>query len=239
MTIKRGGCEEHSTLFAEMAQSVGIQSRVIYNFAEDHMWSEVLINESWIHFDPMLSIEKRFNNTDFYELSRNEGGWEKQLSHMFFIDQNSKEQDITSRYTDTGRLTVLVEKDGVPVENAKVSVKSRFLMENSPKYHEPLFCLEKNTNASGLSTFDFGGNNYTVVAEYGSYRDEIIVTLKENDETKAKLLLKETSLFSTENILLIVLLPFLAAIGFLIHRKWKNIRIKQNMQSSIHINLLF
>ena len=31
MAIKRGGCEEHATLFTEMVRSIGIQSRAVHN----------------------------------------------------------------------------------------------------------------------------------------------------------------------------------------------------------------
>jgi hypothetical protein len=167
MTVKRGGCEEHAILFAEMVRVIGIQSRVVHNPGEDHTWTEVLINGSWIHYDPMLPKEKRFNNPGFYELPRSEGGWGKQLSYVFFIGKDGKKHDITHRYTETGRLIVRVEKDNKPVENARVIIKSRFLMENYPNYKEPLFSVDKYTNKSGLATFDLGANNYTIIAELG------------------------------------------------------------------------
>jgi hypothetical protein len=207
MTIKRGGCEEYAILFTEMARSVGIESRVVHNPSEDHVWSEVFINGSWTHFDPTLSKGNRFNNPGLYERSREKGGWGKQLSYVFFIDNNGTQQDITERYTSTGRLIIKVEKDNAPVENAKVIVKSRFLMENSPSYRVPLFVSEKYTNATGLCSFDLGGNNFTVIAQLGTvfgYKDETIVHLNENDSVSATLRLSELSLLlSSEDILMI------------------------------------
>lgn len=225
MTIKRGGCEEYATLFSRLAESVGIESRVVYNLAEDHVWSEVLINGTWIHFDPGLPPEKRFNNPAFYERPKAEEGWEKQLSYVFFIDQNGTRQDITSKYTDRGRLSVSIAKDGAPVENAKVTVKSRFLMENYPQYNQPITALENFTDKSGLCTFDLGGNNYTIVAEVGQifgFRDEIIVNLKENSTTSVELHPTKLTLLSIEAILIIstVIAFLLISVFFIIKKSW-------------------
>ncbi len=209
MTIKRGGCEEFATLFSGLAGAAGIESRVVHNSAEDHVWSEILINGTWTHFDPGLPLDKRFNNPGVYERPKAEGGWEKQLSYVCFIDENGKQRDITSKYTDVGRLSVHVTKDGTPVENAKVTVKSRFLMENYPGYNQPRLALENFTDKSGLCTFDLGGNNYTVVAEIGQivgFRDETIVNLKENDTTSVELHpTKLALLLSLGDILIIVM----------------------------------
>lgn len=200
MTIKRGACEEYAVLCSEMARSVGIESRTVYNPAEDHTWCEVFINGSWIHFDPGLAEGKRFNNAGFYERSKPDG-WGKQLSYVFFIGSNGKENDITKTYTDTGRLIVRIEKDNLPVENAKVVVESRFLMETYSNYKEPLFCLEKYTNESGLCDFELGGNNYTVIAEFGfllKYKSEGIVHLTENSDISATLILSELSIWGVQ-----------------------------------------
>lgn len=215
MTIKRGGCGEYAILFTEMAHSVCIQSRVVHNPSEDHMWSEVLINGSWIHFDPMLPQGKRFNDTGFYERSRDEGGWGKQLSYVFFIEADGKRHDITSRYTSTATLIVRVEKNNKPIENVRVIIKSRFLMETHPSYKRPLFCLEKYTNKSGLCTFELGGNNYTVIAKLGTvfgYRDETIVHLNENDDVSVTLHLSEFSLLLSGEDILIILVIVLVSV---------------------------
>ena len=174
-----------------------------------------MINGSWIHFDPLLAPEKRFNDTGFYERSKDEGGWGKQISYVIFIDLDGRQHNITHRYTDTGKLIVRVEKDKRPVENTKVIIKSRFLMETNPKYNNPLFCFDKYTNESGLYTFDLGGNNYTVVAELGKvigYRDEVNVTLKENDDASVTLYLTELSLLLSGEEILTILLIFLVSI---------------------------
>jgi len=196
MTIKRGACEECAVLCSEMARSAGIESRTVYNPAEDHTWCEVFINASWIHFDPGLAEGKRFNNSGFYERPEPDG-WGKKLSYVFYIGPDGKEVDITNRYTNTSRLTVRVEKDNLPVENARVVVESTFLMETYSNYKEPLLCLEKYTNKSGFCTFELGDNNYTIVAELGillKYGSQNIVHLTENGDISVTLTLSGLSL---------------------------------------------
>ena len=117
MTIKRGACEEYAILCCELSRLAGIQSRIAYNTAEDHVWCEVFINNSWIHFDPGLSENKRFNNSGYYEHPRPDG-WGKQLSFVFITGPNGEKVDVTKGYTDTGRLIVRVERDSLPLENA-------------------------------------------------------------------------------------------------------------------------
>jgi len=130
MTIKRGGCGEYAILFNEMANLAGIPSRVVYNLSEDHMWCEVLINGSWIPVDGY-----RFNDPRFYERPRSEGGWEKQLSYVYYLGPDGKQYDITKDYTDTGRLVVQVSKDGLLLEDAKlnppISITSIFLSDTN------------------------------------------------------------------------------------------------------------
>jgi hypothetical protein len=190
MTVRRGACEEEAVLFSEMARLAGIEARTVYNPAEDHVWCEVLVNGSWTPFDPGLPEDERLNNPGFYERPE-PNGWGKELSYVYFIGPDGKENDITKIYTGTGRLIVKVEKDGQPVQDVRVMVESTFLMEKYPSsYSQPQFCSENHTDNSGSCTFDVGGNNYTVVAEFGTlfgYRNQINTSLKENNEMSVTL----------------------------------------------------
>jgi hypothetical protein len=232
MTVRRGACEEEAVLCTEMARSVGIQARTVYNSAEDHTWCEILINGSWTQFDPGLSEDKRFNNPGFYERPE-PNGWGKQLSYVYFIGPDGKKNDISKTYTGTGGLTVQVEKDGQPVENARVVIESRFLMENYPSsYSQPQFCLENHTDSRGLCAFDLGGNNYTVIAELGTilgYRNETIISLKENSETSVTLALANLSLLvSIEDVLAAfvwaIVTALLAAVAVLLYGKYRKFK---------------
>lgn len=181
MSVKRGACEENAILFAELARNTGIKTRIAFNLGEDHVWNEVWINGSWKHFDATLSKENRFDNPEFYERSRDEGGWAKQLSYVYSVDPNGTVSDVTKKYTDTGRLIVNVEREGMPIKNAKVIVKSRFLMETLPEnYTAPQFVVEAHTGSNGSCSFNLGKNNYTIIAEIADERAQSNVSLLEN-----------------------------------------------------------
>ncbi len=193
MSVRRGACEENAILFAELACNAGVNTRVVFNHGEDHVWNEVWINNSWKHFDATLSKENRFDNPGFYERSKAEGGWEKQLSYVYSINENGTISDVTKRYTETGNLIVKVERNGTPIENAKVIIKSGFLMEDRPRsYKEPQFAVEDYTDNNGSCSFNLGKNNYTIIAQVAGKRAEIEVTLLENSSKTVDLHLEES-----------------------------------------------
>ena len=183
MVTMRGGCGETALLFNAMANSIGIQTRMVHNPGEDHAWCEVFVNGSWLHFDPGLSENYRFNDPHFYE--RSEHGWRKPLSYVYALDPNGTEIDVTNKYTDTGKLTVFVENNDLAVENAKITIKSRSLIDNFG-YSDPHFCMEKYTNSSGICEFSLGGNNYTITAETGTFfgsKSEIVYQVTEQNSS--------------------------------------------------------
>ena len=61
-----------------------------------------------------------------------------------------------NRYINTGRLIVRVEKDNLPIENAKIVVRSRFLMETNPMYKGPLVCMVNYSDRYGTCVFNLG-----------------------------------------------------------------------------------
>ena len=194
MSVRHGACEENAILFAELARNAGIKTRIVFNPSEDHVWNEVWINSSWKHFDATLSEENRFDNPGLYERSKAEGGWEKQLSYVYSVDVNGTVSDVTRRYTDTGHLIVKVERDGTPIENIRVIVKSRFLMEDRPEsYNEPRFAVEGYTGSNGSCSFNLGKNNYTIIAQMAGERAEIKVSLLENSSKIVDLHLEKSS----------------------------------------------
>ena len=207
MSVKRGACEENAILFAELARNAAIKSRVIYNPGEDHVWNEVWINGSWTHFDATLSEEDRFDNPGFYERSRDDVGWGKQLSYVYSVDSDGTIRNVTNRYTNTGNLVVNVKRDGLPIENVKVIVQSRFLVETQPEsYKQPRFAVEGYTSHNGSCSFNLGENNYTIIAQIGDERVESNVTLLENTSTTVILHLAKSG---TPLSFSLILLPIL------------------------------
>lgn len=123
---------------------------------------------------------------------------------------NGTVSDVTRKYTDTGHLVVKVERDRTPIENVKVIVKSRFLMENLPEsYKEPQFVVEDYTSSNGSRVFDLGANNYTVVAQIANERAESNVSLLENTSQTVVLHLEKSGTpFYFPSVFLLFLLVF-------------------------------
>ena len=178
---KYGACRQYAILFAALARAktINIQTRMVHNPGEDHQWVEVLLDDNWVHVDPSNNI---FNDSGVYE-----NKWSKQLSYVYAEYENGDKENITNRYTGTGRLVIHVIKNGENVENAKVTVKSRFLMENvGGMYKEPRNIAPDDTfhtSKDGKCVFYLGGNNYTITAALDGSKGEKTISLKENVET--------------------------------------------------------
>ena len=97
--VRRGACQEYSELAKSVLNELGYQCRIAHNFGEDHVWNEVLINGSWVHFDSSLNREKCYGNSGHYERLKSEGGWEKNLSYVYYEDDNGEKHNLTSNYT--------------------------------------------------------------------------------------------------------------------------------------------
>lgn len=172
---KRGSCGEYATLFVKMAELAGINSRKVFNPAEDHSWAEVYLNGSWVQVDPS---NNEFINPADYEKERGFG-----MSYVYTIE-NGEVVELTSQYTGTAVLTVRVVKDNEPVQGVEITVKSRCLMEKYPSLYQkalPVVPRETkifSTNENGVCIFNLGGNDYTIVAE--NYGVEKNTTLQEN-----------------------------------------------------------
>jgi len=198
---KYGTCGDFAVLFSEMATAVGIENRKVFCTGEDHEWVEVNINGSWKNADAAIAAKVVYNDTEFYE--RN---W-SQMSRVYYIDPDTKEEiDITNRYTDTGELIVRVNKDSESMRNVVVIVKSMYKCGNE---QDPQEVIKANPNSNGTCVFNFGCNNYTVIAYEDvfagllGFKDEKIVRLEENSREEVILYPSEFT-FNAHKIL-----PFL------------------------------
>lgn len=171
---KYGACEEYARLFVGLATEAKLSSWRVHSPGEDHVWAEVEIDNSVMFFSPG---DNKFGNPSGYENIRS-----VQVSKVYAFYENGDNQDVTSRYTDTGRLTVLVTKDNEPVNGATVIVKSKFLWQRDPKKYDcPRDVTENSTSNNGICVFDLGGNDYLIRAESGGLWGEENVTMVEND----------------------------------------------------------
>lgn len=175
---KFGSCREYTVIFEKLARLNEIKVREVRNPGEDHRWAEIWIDNRWIHVDPSNGY---YDKPNVYE-----NGWEKEISYVYAIAENGSWKDITTKYTDTGRMTVNVTKNGKNVENAKITIKSRYLMLNISRYESPRRIVHKSkylsnkTNQNGTCTFRLGGNSYVVTVNVGNKKDKKIVSLNEN-----------------------------------------------------------
>jgi len=232
LTIRKGACEEYSVLFADFAKVLGLRTRVVYNLGEDHDWNEIFLNGTWVHLDSTLTPEKRFNNSGHYERPTDKGGGGKQISYVYTYDTESNKIDITPSYTEIGTLVVFVEKDGNPVVDCKVIIKSKFLMETRDNYKKPLYACENRTDSNGLAVFNLGENNYAIIAETNGllfYTEYVNATVIEHEQVNVTIVFKEprvrnlaqlVKVGSTEIFLLGLL--YLAAIFYFIYRLIKH-----------------
>jgi len=207
-----GSCLQYSVLFAKLLKIEGMESLVIKNIGEDHDWNWVKINDSWVNVD--VIEPKAFNNPKIYE-----EGWGKNISYVFYLDENGIEHSVTRNFTDTGNLTINVQKNDKPVENATIIIKSMFLMERNTRYKEPLVSTICITDKNGTCVFELGGNNYLVIAQkdeffglYG-YKTETNLTLIEGKEERRTLILNEKKLLLSSYDLLSLAGLIVATIG--------------------------
>jgi hypothetical protein len=185
-----GGCEEYADLFVALANSLNISARTVHNSGEDHVWAEVYIDGRWVHADPSIAPNGLYNDPGIYERKRENGGWGKNISAVWYRDSKGRIHSVTERYTNVSKIKIKVLFDNRPVENATVIIKSWYLKENHPKYRKrPLFTsITNKTDTNGIAEVELGGGKYTIVAEKDifkniiGYRSEKIIRIGENNE---------------------------------------------------------
>lgn len=166
-----GACFEYSLLYRKLASTANLTVRSVHNPGEDHNWDEVLIDGKWVVVDP--SIHMYNLSTDFYEKN-----WSKNISYVFALYPNGTREDITKRYTTTGKLVV---KLGNPHYNEATIIYLLSLSLGKEHYTG----IECKINTSDVCEFEVGGTIYKIVAVRDTgilkYSDEKIVEVKEGD----------------------------------------------------------
>lgn len=158
----------------------GIPVRVIHNPTEDHVWNEIYNGTDWVHFDASINRDFGYNHPEYYEEK-----WNKNVTYVYYIDENFTRHLVTDRYSKTGDLKVLVVRNNKPVENAKVWVFSTYL-RNHPQLNLFSKAPMNVTDERGYTTFHLGDDTFEVLAQKGfllGYKGKKTVTLLP-DETK-------------------------------------------------------
>jgi hypothetical protein len=186
----RGHCYELAVLFNEVANRIGLDSRVVTTSTEDHVWDEVKINNQWIPVDPTIYYNdvqpnstfnhSWFNNTRAYNRYGHDAvGWFN-LSRVYVMDTG---EDITNKYTDTGTLRIIFKpSDRIIVRTTKGDgvFNDTFLRD--------VFSYAINSKSSKLE-LNLGEKNYTVVAE----KDIIPFLITHTDTQKIRVIKGETA----------------------------------------------
>jgi len=128
LTTRCGACEEHSVLFREMANAAGLTVRSVICDEIDHVWGEVLINDTWVIVDPANVIFSR--NMSGYNLSSNSferghAGRTRNLSYVYAEYPDWRREDIAYRYTNLSQINITaVDENLNPIPCAEISVIS-------------------------------------------------------------------------------------------------------------------
>ncbi|PTD94283.1 hypothetical protein C9439_03025 [archaeon SCG-AAA382B04] len=156
---KYGSCEEHAVLFTKFSNSINITARFVSAPAQDHAWSEVKINNTWIQVDPSNNI---YNQPKTYE-----NQWNYNLSTVRWT-KNEKTGYRTNQYTDTNNLTIKITKTSRKPDDVKILIYSNYLKKHVKGYNSKQLALKKETKNEKtnaiLGDAILGDGNYTITA---------------------------------------------------------------------------
>lgn len=90
VSTKMGRCGEYSVLMLRMLNTLGYRTRWVVDIA-DHVWTEVFIEDKWIHVDP---CEAAVNEPLIYQ------SWGKNQTYIIAFDyETGRAHDVTNTYT--------------------------------------------------------------------------------------------------------------------------------------------
>jgi len=63
----KGRCGEFAILYAALCRAHGYDCRLVVNIFGDHAWTQIKLDDGWIHFDPSLDInDSRVTDSEIY-----------------------------------------------------------------------------------------------------------------------------------------------------------------------------
>jgi len=89
LAFGKGRCGEFSILYDALCLACGYRARLVANIYEDHVWTEVFLNGSWVHVDP---TEKIVNDPLMYQRD-----WNKEVK-LICAFEGSLVLDVTQNY---------------------------------------------------------------------------------------------------------------------------------------------
>jgi len=87
----KGRCQEFAILCVSLCLVHGYQSRLVVDMYGDHCWTEIWLEDRWVHVDPS---EMKVDDPYMYERD-----WNKDLRLVYAFSDGSME-DVTTHYRD-------------------------------------------------------------------------------------------------------------------------------------------
>lgn len=159
-------CGESALLYSQLVRGINLNLRVIKNPGEDHVWTEVLVNNSWIIIDPSSNT---FNLSKDYFIEH------KNLSYIYALYENGTKLDLTKKYTN--KTGIIILKMDSRLKNRRINLISRSI----GNFHETEVECKWNNDICRL---EVGSTNYTLIAHTGGiikYYDKKEFYLEENE----------------------------------------------------------
>ena len=87
----KGKCQEFSILYAALCLAHGYQSRLVVDIYGDHIWTEIKLQNQYIHIDP---TERKINDPYMYQRD-----WNKELKLVYAFKEDNYD-DVTLNYKE-------------------------------------------------------------------------------------------------------------------------------------------
>jgi hypothetical protein len=163
LTSRIGACGEHAALFRDMAKTGGISVRCVVCPEIDHVWDEVLINNTWIVVDP--SNVASSENRSGYDMPTNgfepgHAGRTRNITYIYAEYPDGSKKDITGRYTRLATINVItVDERGTPVV-AHVSITSYNKYSGGADTQSSF-----TTDSNGRAVLKIGGGDIKLISD--------------------------------------------------------------------------
>ena len=149
-----GACEEMTFIEKHILEKAGLQCRIVNFPGEDHVFIEVLINNTWMVSDPGYK--------DFHLTTRKERAKARlkefgAISYVYTVDDGGF-IELTDKYVPTDTIIIKVLKNNEPIANAQVTLKHQF--KNHEQSLPTLY-----TNTQGEVIIKLGALNYNQKAQ--------------------------------------------------------------------------
>jgi hypothetical protein len=163
LLVGTGACYEAAMASSTLLNDAGFEARVIALPGEDHDFTEVKINETWMVIDPGYGYSTPVSRAERANARLDEMG---AISYVIAYT-SSNFTELTSLYVPTDTITIKVTSEGEPLPNAEVYLTHEFLNRTLRLPSLGMFFI---TNATGEVTLHMGALTYNQNAnKYENY----------------------------------------------------------------------